>query len=103
LLLATTRGKDVAGMLRTLLPEFDRVVCSRYLNNPRAFDPRELGELACLISKDLQPPCAERITWCTDPTSAWNRIIAETPATDLICVTGSFFIAAEIRELVALR
>ena len=103
LLLATTRGKDVEGMLRVLLGEFDRVVCTRYLNNPRASDPQSLCALARSISAELDLACADRIECCDTPAAAWRQLIAETLPTDLVCVTGSFFIAAEIRDLVRAR
>ncbi len=38
------------GMLRLLLPRFDAVIFTRYLNNPRAVEVAELDALAAEIS-----------------------------------------------------
>jgi folylpolyglutamate synthase/dihydropteroate synthase len=35
-----------------------------------------------------------------DPGQAWNELHRHVSGEDLICVTGSFFIAAEIRRLI---
>ena len=35
LVFATTQDKDVRGMLQRLLPQFELVILTRYLNNPR--------------------------------------------------------------------
>ncbi len=52
LVLAATRGKDVPGILRVLLPGFDSVVCTRYVSNPRAMNPVELCEIARRVARE---------------------------------------------------
>lgn len=94
LVFATTQDKQIAEMLRLLLPHFDRAIFTRYENNPRGVGPEELAALARLTSE-------VPIEVCTHPAAAWQR--ARELATDdaLICVTGSFFIAAEMRGPIA--
>lgn len=99
LLLATTKGKDVRGMLAILLPAFDRVICTQYQNNPRGNDARQLCNLARTIATEMQLPVANAITFQASPAEAWRATLQLTEPHDLICVTGSFFIAGEIREL----
>ncbi|REK23765.1 MAG: bifunctional folylpolyglutamate synthase/dihydrofolate synthase [Planctomycetota bacterium] len=94
LVLATTLEKDVRGMLRCLLPRFDEVILTRYLNNPRAVSPEELGELARELG-------STRVRLCPDPASAWQAVQEDLTPDHLVCVTGSFFIAAEMRQLIA--
>jgi dihydrofolate synthase/folylpolyglutamate synthase len=91
LVFATTREKEIRGMLELLVPRFDRVIFTRYQNNPRGVPPEELAEIAHdFIDRESQV--------CSDPASAWEAASATAAEDDLICVTGSFFIAAEMRE-----
>jgi dihydrofolate synthase/folylpolyglutamate synthase len=93
LVFATTYDKDVRGMLQRLVPAFDHLILTRYLSNPRAVPPEELAAVAAKIS---QRP--SRV--CRDPAEAWQLVCALAEPDDLICVTGSFFLAAEIRQLI---
>jgi dihydrofolate synthase/folylpolyglutamate synthase len=93
LVFAATKDKDVVGIARQLLPHFDAVILTRYLKNPRAVPPRTLLRLIQSVS-DI--PCHV----ATTPTEAWQCARRITSSKDLICVTGSFFIAAEMRELI---
>lgn len=93
LIFAATKDKDVAGIARQLLPRFDTIILTQYLNNPRAVPPKSLlrqiqqvSDVACHVA--------------STPTEAWQFARRITTSQDLICVTGSFFIAAEIRELI---
>lgn len=96
LLFATAADKDVAGMLSVLPPQFDCVVFTRFRTNPRAMAPEQLSRTA------------ERLTGrqckvIDDPTLAiewlWNTAGSE----DLICITGSFYLAAELRPWILAR
>jgi dihydrofolate synthase/folylpolyglutamate synthase len=78
-------------MLNLLLPRFERVIFTRYLNNPRHVPTEELlaaaeelGYAHCRVA--------------ADPAAAWKAVVAEWETGDLICITGSFFIAAEMRD-----
>jgi dihydrofolate synthase/folylpolyglutamate synthase len=97
LVFATTQEKDVGGMLRRLLPKFDRVVLTRYRQNPRGVPIEELAAAAAATTHSNWETAA-------DPPAAWDAIHRLAPAADdLICVTGSFFIAAQLRKLVESR
>ena len=91
LVFATTRDKQVCEMLAVLLPHFDHVILTRYDNNPRGLPPDELAGLA-------KPVADAPIQVCPNPESAWRAACELASDDDLICVTGSFFIAAEMRS-----
>lgn len=93
LVFGTTRDKDLPGQLRALLPLFDRVVATRYVENPRAVPPAEVAEAARSLG-DLPVEIAP------DPAEALAAARRLTPPDGLICVTGSMFLAAEARALV---
>ena len=90
LIFATTKEKDLTGMLGQLLPKFDRVIFTRYRNNPRGVPPEELLE--------LDGPSRSHCSVAADPKSAWEAMRLWATPDDLVCVTGSFFIAAEMRS-----
>jgi dihydrofolate synthase/folylpolyglutamate synthase len=94
LIFATSRDKDLGGMLECLLPKFDEVYFTRYTNNSRAVPPAELQEAAAAISGRQWPAFDE-------PAAAWRAAQQSAGAADLICITGSFFLAAEIQAMLA--
>lgn len=91
LVFASSRDKDVSGMLRQLLPRFDTVILTAFHNNPRNLPAPELAQLARSLSPRLVHVAA-------DTAAAWKLARRFATPADLICVTGSFFIAAELRE-----
>lgn len=101
LVFASSKDKDVRGMLRLLLPEFDEVVLTRYVNNPRSRSPEKLNELATEELRSLALKTPPRIHHAMEPLAAW-RLAEELAGNDgLVCITGSFFLAAELRGVVA--
>lgn len=93
LLFAGSREKDLPGMLRRLAPAFDAAVLTAFRTNPRAVAPEDLLSLWRAITArpaHVRHSAEEAFAFC-------RRIAAPE---DLICVTGSFFLAAEIRPLV---
>ncbi len=92
LVFGTTREKDLRGQLRALLPLFDTVIATRYVENPRAVDPEEVAEAVWEISG-----LTAQIT--TEPAEAFAEARRQTPPEGLIVVTGSLFLAAETRLL----
>lgn len=102
LIFASSMDKDTRGMLHLLLPKFDRVILTRYVNNPRAV---ALEELAALAREEAAGGQAgdKPAHWETqpDPTAAWARARELATADDLVCITGSFFLAAELQPLLA--
>jgi dihydrofolate synthase/folylpolyglutamate synthase len=98
LILAATQGKDVDGMLHALVPEFDTILCTQYLKNPRGMPAAELLRSARRIATAEGSPVD--LFECPSPEAAWLRAEADTGDNGLICATGSFFLAAEIQALV---
>ncbi len=93
LVFATSRDKDVRSMLELLLPAFDSVILTQYLGNPRAFPVEDLVSLASSIDN-------RHYHIAKTPCDAWQIAQQLISKSDLLCITGSFFIAAEMRELV---
>ncbi len=93
LIFAATRDKDVSGMLRQLLPRFDTVVLTCFQNNPRNVPLEALVRTAQQLTDQSLHAAA-------DPAAAWKLAQRFAKPQDLICATGSFFIAAELRELI---
>lgn len=93
LLFATSRDKDYRGMLRLLVPEFDTLIFTRYLDNPRAVPVEELCRYLSAISPRLAHPTS-------DPYSAWKLARKLAHPRDVVVVTGSFFLVGELRELI---
>jgi dihydrofolate synthase/folylpolyglutamate synthase len=96
LVFATTQEKDVRGMIGRLLGKFDEVVFTKYLNNPRAVPPEEMQGIALELS-------GRRYSAFSDPAAAWDAMHRLATPDDLICITGSFFIAAEMRRQLEVR
>jgi len=93
LVFGTTKDKDLAGQLQVLLPLFDTVIATRYVENPRSVPPEEI---AAAIER-LDGVCA----WVApDPAEALAAARRLTATEELICVTGSLFLAAETRALI---
>jgi dihydrofolate synthase/folylpolyglutamate synthase len=93
LIFASTGLKDHAGMLRLLIPRFDEIILTRYVINPRGEPPEKLDAIAAELG-------AARRYLADNPAEAWRLARELADEDSLICVTGSFFIAAEMRTLV---
>lgn len=92
LVFASSKDKETARILEIAAPAFDRIVVTQYLSNPRAVPPDELLALARQFS-------SRETILAASPLEAWQRIQADARPQDLVCVTGSFFLAAEFRDL----
>ena len=92
LVFATTRDKDVRGMLQCLLGRFDEIAFTRYVENPRSVPPEELAALAKELDGRDHPVFP-------DPAAAWAAIRPLAGPNDLICITGSFYLAGEMRRV----
>ena len=84
-------GKAIRRMLNHVLGRFDEIIFTQYLNNPRAVPAEELAATARKLGSDTCRVCAT-------PADAWDEVRSMATPEDLICVTGSVFIAAEMRE-----
>ncbi len=93
LVFATSRDKDADGLLRLLLPRFDTIILTQFLDNPRAVGAEDLH-------RRVREVFGVPVHATADPSTAWRLAKKLADPQDLICVTGSFFIAAEIRELI---
>lgn len=93
LIFGTTRDKDLRGQLQALLPDFDAMIATRYVENPRSVPPEEVA--AAILEIDGR---SARVA--ADPAEALELARRLTPQPGLICVTGSLFLAAEARALV---
>jgi len=96
LVFAATQEKDIRGMLVQLLGQFDDVILTQYLDNPRAVPVDDLAALAAEVS-------GREYRRCSRPADAWDAARRLAAPDDLICVTGSFFIAAQMRHEVLAR
>lgn len=92
LVFGTSKDKDLEGQLRALLPLFDRVVATRFVENPRAVPPIEIADTVARLF-----PLAR--TTAPHPAAALDEARRLTPADGLICVTGSLFLAGEARAV----
>ncbi|MBL8876712.1 MAG: bifunctional folylpolyglutamate synthase/dihydrofolate synthase [Phycisphaerae bacterium] len=88
--------KDIAGMLARLGTGADKVIFTRAESNPRAADPRDLlrrfsesSTKMCLAEKSLK--------------DAINAAAKSAHKDDLICITGSFYLAGEAKKLLAAK
>jgi len=98
LLLAATRDKDVRGIVRVLMPHFGRVVVTQYRENPRAVSTVELGQMVREELGRLEPAeTSDRVYERDLPIDAWQLVQELARPEQLICITGSFFIVAEMR------
>jgi dihydrofolate synthase/folylpolyglutamate synthase len=97
LIFASSRDKDVAGMMRVLLPACERLILTQYVTNPRAMELAELQSIAQSAAADLPSASPPKIEAQPTPENAWQSVL-ETRSR-LICITGSFFLAADMTEV----
>ena len=98
LILAASQDKDVTGIVRALLPHFRQVILTAYQDNPRAVPVDKLRQI---VQQELQKIAAPghntKILQAALPLDAWQMAKRGVKRDQLICITGSFFIAAELR------
>jgi dihydrofolate synthase/folylpolyglutamate synthase len=92
LVFAASADKQIAEMLAVARGRFDHVVVTRYATNPRAATVPQLVE-ACRRAGLPAPQVA------TAPAEALRLARSLATARGLVCVAGSFFLAAEIRAV----
>ena len=91
LLFAMATDKDIPGSLDVLLPVADEVFFT-ITNSPRAAKPANLARLA--RARGLS-----RIHTDNDETAAFRAALAATAPDDLLLVTGSLYLAGDLRTL----
>jgi dihydrofolate synthase/folylpolyglutamate synthase len=92
LLFAGSSDKDIFGMFRVLAPHFDHAFLTRYTDNPRSVSPEDL--LTWWRGAGDRPAAT-----CATPALAWKAAQEMACKVDLICVTGSVFLAGEMRPM----
>lgn len=92
LIFGTTTDKDVSAMIQVALDCFDHIILTCYSTNPRAVSVNELRQTAIAISdREFQV--------ASDLATAHELALRQNPSDGLICVAGSFFLAAEMQAL----
>ena len=92
---SASRDKDVVGMLGVLQRSFDQVIATQYRSNQRAVTVEQLEETAASKrSSSTDRICA----WMAmpKPIDALELALQKPGPDDLVVITGSFFLAAEL-------
>ena len=86
--------KDTDAMLAEIARGADKIIMTRSASNPRAADPAKLAEryeAICGKTAQVEPSVKEAV----------NTAARAVGHNDLICVTGSFYVAGEAKQLFA--
>lgn len=89
LVFAASRDKDLGGMMQVLAPHFRTAVFTRYRSSQRGADPALLLEL-------WRQAGGSGGQVIEDPATAYRTAYSRLSADELLCVTGSVFLAGEI-------
>jgi dihydrofolate synthase/folylpolyglutamate synthase len=92
LVFASSNDKDVAGIIQLLGPHFSHAYLTRYADNPRSVPPEQLQNF-------WQRASNSRSTACPTAPEAWQAARASAGPDDLICITGSVYLAGQLRPL----
>jgi dihydrofolate synthase / folylpolyglutamate synthase len=96
LVFAGSSDKDIGGMFRVLAPHFAHAYLTRYTDNPRGVPAEELAKL-------WEANGGGANTLLRTPAEAWRAAREAAGTNDLICITGSVFLAGELRPLLLER
>jgi dihydrofolate synthase/folylpolyglutamate synthase len=103
LVLSVSSDKDVATIVRELVPYFDRVVVTQYQDNPRAVAAEQLAALVRAAIAEAAPRKNTgngfEVIVCGTPREAWDAVCRSALADELVVIAGSFFLAAEVRHI----
>jgi dihydrofolate synthase/folylpolyglutamate synthase len=92
LIFAGSGDKDLTGMFRVLAPHFAHAFLTRYAGSARGVPA---DDLAALLRRTADlPHCV-----CPTAADAWRAARVAAGPDDLICITGSVFLAGELRPL----
>jgi dihydrofolate synthase/folylpolyglutamate synthase len=93
-IVGVSSDKQYAEILRILATYFDHFHLTKYSNNPRSVAPEKLAPLLAEVapgkSFSIHPTALE----------AWSAARSKVMPEDLLCVTGSVFLAGELRGAV---
>lgn len=92
LILAISKDKDLERMLPVLTKSFNHAMMTRYSSSSRGADPHEMAVLwQCYGGKE--------VTIEANPASAWEKVKQSARPEDVVVITGSVFLAGEMRSL----
>ena len=99
---ASSRDKDFEDMLKILLTRCQRVVLTAYQNNVRGLPLVDLEATAHAIASQLarSKSTSAQIAVAPNAFQAWQVAVNSSGPQDLICGTGSFFLAAELLAMI---
>lgn len=98
LIYGTSADKEWQAILTSLASDYDHVILTTFISNPRGVPP---AELANGLPESMRP----KVTTAEKPTDAWQvaqtllRSAASPSDPAMICITGSFYLVAELRTL----
>jgi dihydrofolate synthase / folylpolyglutamate synthase len=92
LLFAASNDKDIPAIFRVLAPHFEHAFLTRYSDSPRSVPP---DDLATMLRQTASLSCSVH----ADAPGAWRAALARAGPEDLICITGSVFLAGELRRV----
>lgn len=92
--LAVSSDKQYPEILRILASFFDRFHLTRYGTNPRSVPPEQLGATLSAIAPGT-PFALHGVSL-----DAWTAARTECTADDLLCITGSVFLAGELGAVI---
>ena len=95
LVFAALADKDAEGMLWELMPKFNEVVLTEIPETPRSLSAGELARCARKAAAFLPPERIPTIETEPDLFRLAERV-RSLPADELLCVTGSFYLAARM-------
>jgi dihydrofolate synthase/folylpolyglutamate synthase len=95
LVLSISHDKDVRAIVRELVSHFDRFIITQYQDNPRAVPAESLAQ----IVNEQSAHRGLKSTVCPTPAQAWQHVHDSAIAGERVCVTGSFYLASEMRPL----
>jgi dihydrofolate synthase/folylpolyglutamate synthase len=98
LIFAVSADKDAEAMLRRALPEFRRIVITRFVGNPRSVPPESLLNTAIELCQTLH--LSPQLHTAATPEDALDLALQLTPENGYVLASGSLFLAAEVRSLV---
>ncbi|MCA9128584.1 MAG: bifunctional folylpolyglutamate synthase/dihydrofolate synthase [Planctomycetales bacterium] len=91
---AASRDKDYTTMLRDMLPKCSNIILTRFHGNPRSVPLDELFNSATCLVNSLAAAC--QVQTCDAPKEALQLARNISGPANLIYITGSFFLAAEV-------
>jgi dihydrofolate synthase/folylpolyglutamate synthase len=99
IVLSISQDKDVAAIVQELVPHFDRFIVTRYRENPRALSTTRLSQMIRVQFSRIRVQSPD-VNIFETPEESWQYVVQTSIPGERVCITGSFFLAAEMRRLV---